>query len=184
MLKIRLTPTLQEEPVSPDDVQPALQAHERQIGSLREALGRRDDAIDQVNLARELTRWAQAARLALGFDEAETALEEALAIYDLLGRERPQFLTRVRVAVVRRCRGELAEALGRLDALVAASADEPYDIYRGVVLEERGRCRFEAGDRTGALADVEEALRLLGLGGGGKRRVNLEYAIQVIRGGT
>lgn len=157
-LETQFDDNLRERADDEQQLRAAIEKERRDMQSLRDELAENPETLDRTRLGRTLNRLSEHLKLADEYDEACNLCEEAIAIWQDLGRDRAVFLARLRRAEIEAVRGHLDAAIDEADALVEATDDEPFAIYRDFALECRGRVRAMAGETEAGLADLERAL--------------------------
>ncbi len=160
-LKLEFDERFLERASDPGQLDAIVEHARRQVAVARTLYAQDPTGHNPGILGRELGRLGDALRV--GDDpEAESVLTEVLGLWTAVGKDRPAFLVRLKLADVAERTGDPAGAAELLDALVALIESEPeqYGMYRDFALHARGTFHLRSGNNARAREDLAAALRL------------------------
>lgn len=151
---------------------------ETTTAALRPLLAAEPTTENSAHLGRALQKLSEAQRLAGSFDEARAAKEEAIDIWQDLGRAKAHFLCRLKLAMIDHQAGQFERAATALEAL-EDELDQGFEMYTDFLAEARARCYHALGRRDEALTQIRRALAVR-LARGNPRHIEVTRNIEAI----
>ncbi len=158
----------------------AVDQEQRTVRKMRQLAAHEPTEANLSHLGRELSRLADHHMLA---DEAEAALplkDEAVEIWEKLGRPKAVFLAELDAAEITFELGRHDQALDQLHRLVTRSGDDPLAVYRDFALELRARCLARMGRTEQARADLKQALAIRNARGNARQIAHTERLLALV----
>ena len=159
-IKSHIADDLRRRPGSNKKLAVALDEERETVEKMRELAKDDPSELNLSHLGRELSRLADHLLLADQPVEALRLKQEAVDIWQRLGRDKAAYLAELGAAEMVFEAGRRDEALTELDRLVELSDEAMYQVYRDFALELRARCLAQVGRRAEAREELEAVLEL------------------------
>lgn len=148
---------LREQPVDEAELERVLRELKTTADAMRALHASEPTDENLSHLGRALQKQSEALRLAGSFDEARQTKEEAIRIWETMGRQKAHFLCRLKLAMIDHQAGEFERAALALEALEDELA-QGFAMYTDFLAEARARCYHALGRRDDATAQIQRAL--------------------------
>ncbi len=143
----------------PAKLEAKLAASRRELEVLQREADEEASELKVTRVGRQWQRLGRYLRLIGRFEEAEAAVQEAMAIWASYERKRARFVCGLQLVEIDLGRGRLKEALERIEEL-EASMDEALEVYADQVWEARGRCLAASREPEAARRALSRALKV------------------------
>src|SRR5690554_2749662 len=174
---------LREQPVDEAQLERVLGELKTTADAMRELHASEPTDENLSHLGRALQKQSEALPLAGSFDEARQTKEEAIRIWETLGRDKARFLCRLKLAMIDHQAGEFERAAFALEALEDELA-QGYAMYTDFLAEARARCYHALVRHSEALSQIQRALKVRGARGNARHIEATAKIVAIIeRGG-